>query len=214
MSEFPPMSSLRSRACETIAEALGGTLLVRTGDLDLDELRRTGVLPEKAAYSVDVTDFYTRVSTDGNGKLKNPGGGHGTEEHPWGELVEFYEEKGIAPNQKMPTIDRAEWNRQKLQDQILSTFRRAQLPPDTTPWDRENKDLRDRFMGGSDADRLQVIAETLGLEVMVPTSELPAPYIRDQARDLAKNITREVSLRAGVLKEKAQKKWTEARRSG
>jgi hypothetical protein len=52
--------------------------MLRTTDLttaDLEEMRLTGKLPEKTAVSVDVTDFYTKVSTNEDGSLKKPGAG-------------------------------------------------------------------------------------------------------------------------------------------
>lgn len=92
-----------SQACERIAAALGGTLLVRTGDIDLEALREAGVLPEKIAYSVDVTDFYRSVANNSDGTQKKPGNGMGMP--TWAELDEWYEDCGAVYNRVNSRVD-------------------------------------------------------------------------------------------------------------
>lgn len=202
-----------AEACERIAAALGGTLLVRTADLDLKALRETGMLPEKIAYSVDVTKFYDEISTvdDGNGgrRPKLPGAGMGMP--TWAELDEWYEEKGYVYN-RHHAVDQREWNEQKRRDQILSSFRKMTLPHDTAGGSSE---VSNRFNGGSDEDRLRVIAETLDMEVR-PKGEQPQTGV-EAVKGLWGLTLKSTAIVAGKLasegKEAAKAKWAKARRT-
>ncbi|ACH62186.1 hypothetical protein MYRNA_219 [Mycobacterium phage Myrna] len=187
-----------AEACERIAAALGGTLLVRTADLDLKALRETGKLPEKIAYSVDVTRFYDEISTidDGNGgrRPKLPGSGMGMP--TWAELDEWYEEKGYQYNRRHK-IDHDEWKRGEEREQLLAKFRSV-LPSEE-----------------SDEARLRKIADTLDLDVR-PKAEAPQTGV-EAVKGLWGLTLKSTAIVASKLaaegKEAAKAKWAKARRT-
>ncbi|ASZ74766.1 hypothetical protein KHO57_gp138 [Mycobacterium phage Phabba] len=188
-----------AEACERIAAALGGTLLVRTADLDLKALRETGILPEKIAYAVDVTRFYDEISTtdDGRGGRRPKGTGSGSLAEPtWAELDDWYEAEGTVYNQRNK-IDNAKWKAEEAREQLIAKFRSV-LPGEE-----------------SDKTRLDRIASALGLEVREPveTPETGVEAVKSLWGLTLKSTAIVASKLASEGKAVAKEKWAKARRT-
>ncbi|QZE10532.1 hypothetical protein SEA_SCOOBYDOOBYDOO_217 [Mycobacterium phage ScoobyDoobyDoo] len=180
-----------AEACERIAAALDGILLIRSDDMKAEEVRKTGRFPQ-SAYAVDVTGFYKRVSTDPDtGQPKSLISG--AAETGMFEADKWYEETGSVYNRRNE-FNTAAMREEEARAELVEELRRI-LPAEE-----------------SDGDRLLKLADAIGLDVTPKTEELPAPYIKDQVKDLARNVAREASLAFGLAVEKAREKWVEVRR--